>query len=182
MTALLTPSQTVGPFFGYALPIEGGEQMVVAGRTDTLTLTGVLYDGAGTPVPDGLLEVWQADEHGHFPRPGEPVPAFTGFGRCPTADDGRYRFVTVKPGVVPARDGAPQAPHLDVVVFARGLLNKLVTRVYFPDEPAANDADPVLSSLRPEERTTLIARPSGDGGLVHDIRLQGDGETVFFSL
>jgi protocatechuate 3,4-dioxygenase alpha subunit len=141
-------------------------------------------------VPDALIETWQADGDGYFDHPDDPrekaTPAaggavFRGFGRCPTADDGTYQIVTRRPGPVPAADGTPQAPHIDVSVFARGLLNRVVTRIYFPEEEAANAADPVLNSVDPDRRETLIAMPA-QGGYRFDVRLQGAHETVFFAL
>jgi protocatechuate 3,4-dioxygenase, alpha subunit len=181
-----TPAQTVGPFLAVALPWPDGPEVVPAGTPGALLLAGRLTDGNGDPVPDGLIEVWQADAQGRFNHPDDPrgpvASACRGFGRCPTDADGRYWFRTVKPGAVPDGAGGRQAPHLDVSVFARGLLHRLVTRVYFPDEPAANDADPVLATMPAAERALLVAAPQPDGGLRFDIRLQGAGETPFFQL
>jgi protocatechuate 3,4-dioxygenase alpha subunit len=175
-----TPSQTVGPFLSIVLPWADGPEVT----TDpaSLLLTGRLTDGAGEPVPDGLIEIWQADPDGRFPHPDDPRgavthPGFRGFGRCPTDADGEFAFRTRKPG----RVDAEQAPHIDVIVLARGLLMQLVTRLYFPDETVANAADPVLRSLGDAERDLLVAREHG-GGLRFDIRLQGAGETPFFAL
>jgi protocatechuate 3,4-dioxygenase alpha subunit len=152
-------------------------------------LRGAVYDGHGDPVPDALVETWQADPEGRFDHPDDPrgakqsaVEGFRGFGRCATDASGRYEIYTVKPGPLPAPDGDLEAPHLDVSVLARGLLHRLVTRVYFPDETAANDADPVLATVPPDRRPTLVARAQPDGDLVHDIWLQGEHETVFFAL
>jgi protocatechuate 3,4-dioxygenase, alpha subunit len=156
-----TPSQTVGPFLSIGLTWPDGN-LVVPGGT---RISGVLSDGAGDPVPDGLVETWQAD----------PAP---GFGRCATDPEGRFAIVTAKPGAI----GDGQAPHVDVSVFARGLLNRVVTRIYFPDEAAANATDPLLSSLPPERARTLIAVPDGPGELRFDIRLQGEDETVFLAI
>ena len=181
MTDLLgtTPSQTVGPFLSIVLPWDDGPAMVSSGG---ITIRGSLTDGAGDPVPDGLVELWQADPDGRFPHPADPRGAvdyagFRPFGRCATDTDGRFVFRTLKPGRV---DGE-QAPHIDVTVFARGLLKQLVTRIYFPDEAEANAADPTLQVLSPDERTRLIAIDTGDA-LRFDIRLQGDGETPFFQV
>jgi protocatechuate 3,4-dioxygenase alpha subunit len=147
-------------------------------------------DGDGMHVPDALIEIWQADPAGRYPaspwgarRSGPPPAAFPGFGRCGTDDGGWYRFVTLKPGRVPgAKRDALQAPHIAMIVQARGLLHRLVTRVYFPDEPDANAADPALSSIADRDRAaTLVARPE-EGILRFDIRLQGDGETCFFDV
>lgn len=133
-----------------------------------IRLRGKLLDGAKEPVPDGLVEIWQTDAH------------FRGFGRCPTERDGSYEFLTQKPAEVRAPDGAIHAPHVLVSVFARGLLKRVVTRIYFPDEEKANATDPVLALLvDPRRRATLVAARA-EGGYIFDIRLQGEGETVFF--
>jgi len=197
---VITPAQTVGPFFAMRLPWPDGPFVVPAGTPGAITIVGRMYDGAGKVIPDGLVETWQADPAGRFAHPDDPrgpsasgYQAFRGFGRCPTAPDGSYRIVTLKPGSLPVPDGSgTEAPHLDVSVFARGLLDRLVTRIYFPDEAAANDADPVLRSIDDRgRRDTLIATaepadpgdPSGPGTVLRfDIRLQGDGETVFFDV
>jgi protocatechuate 3,4-dioxygenase alpha subunit len=183
-----TPSQTVGPFLHVALQWDDGMYVVPPATPGGRWLRGRVFDGAGEPVPDALVETWQADPDGRFDHPDDPrgaakptVEGFLGFGRCATAGDGSYGIFTVKPGPLPAPDGGTEAPHLDVSVLARGLLHRVVTRVYFPDEAAANDADPVLASLEPARRATLVATADGDG-LRHDIRLQGDDETVFFDL
>jgi len=162
----LTPSQTVGPFFGVGLPFEKGEQLAPPGEAGVMRIEGQVLDGKGEPVPDALLEIWQ--------------PA-TGFGRARTDSEGAFSFTTVKPGPVPAPDGGMQAPHFNVTVFARGLLRHLVTRMYFPDETEANGADPVLNLVEPARRETLIA--TNCGGVLHfDVRLQGERETVFFAI
>jgi protocatechuate 3,4-dioxygenase, alpha subunit len=188
----VTPSQTVGPFLAIGLPWPDGPFVVPEGTAGAITITGVVRDGAGEPVPDALVETWQAGPDGRFSHPGdprgappEPGPAFRGFGRCPTGPDGSYLIVTLKPGALPSPGGGTEAPHLDVSVFARGLLDRVVTRIYFPDEPAANEADPVLASIGdPARAATLVARadPEAAGRLRFDIRLQGDGETVFFDV
>jgi protocatechuate 3,4-dioxygenase alpha subunit len=182
----LTPSQTVGPYLKIGL-IDGpiGPQLVAPDDPRAIRIRGRLLDGAGDPVPDGMVEIWQANEAGRYAHPEDTraeIPleeGFTGFGRSDTANDGWFEFVTVKPGAVPAPDGAMQAPHLVIGVFARGLLKRLVTRLYFPGEEEANAADPVLSGLDEDERATLVAEAE-DGGLRFDIRLQGDGQTTFF--
>ncbi len=179
-----TPSQTVGPFLAIVLPWPDGASVVNEGG---VLITGRLCDGAGEPVPDGLIETWQADPNGRFDHPDDPRGAvryngFRGFGRCPTDADGRFAIRTLKPGALPTPDGEVEAPHLDVTVFARGLLRHLVTRLYFPDEPQANDADPVLRSLDAADRDALTAVPDGMDRLRFDIRLQGDGETPFFTV
>lgn len=184
----VTPSQTVGPFFGYALPYETGPEVVAPDTPGAFRLHGGVFDGNGEPVPDALLEVWQPDPRGELARESGiyQVPAgFRGFGRCGTDDQGRYWFRTVKPGRVHTADGRPQAPHIAVTVFARGLLRQLFTRVYFPDEADANAADPLLAGLDPARRATLVAEPDGEGGLRFDVRLQdrhGDKETVFLDV
>ncbi|MYM19253.1 protocatechuate 3,4-dioxygenase subunit alpha [Brevibacterium sp. 5221] len=174
-----TPGQTIGPFYGFALPYEKGNELVPIGSARSVRLTGTVYDGHGEPVPDAMLEIWQADEHGRISaEPGSLRRdgfSFTGFGREATDDAGRYTFSTVDPG--PTEEGA--APFISVVVFARGLLNRLFTRIYLPEDAAALANDPLLRSLEPERRATLIGRREADGGLRFDIRLQGDGETVF---
>jgi protocatechuate 3,4-dioxygenase, alpha subunit len=189
MSELLTPSQTVGPYFSMRLPWPEGPYVVPAGTPGAVTIYGRLLDGAGDPIPDGLIETWQADAAGRFAHPADPrgpVPdgdlGFRGFGRCPTGHDGTWKIVTLKPGALPAGDGLTEAPHLDVSVFARGMLDRSVTRVYFPDETAANDADPVLRAVPAARRATLVAVPAGESLLRFDIRMQGPDETVFFDL
>lgn len=181
----ITPSQTVGPFLSIGLSWPDGPFVVEESDPAAIVITGVVTDGAGAPVPDALIETWQADPAGHFNHPDDPrekATDFRGFGRCPTQPDGTFRIVTLKPGTVPAADGTPQAPHVDVSVFARGLLNRVVTRVYFSDEAAANDRDPVLSSVPAGRRGTLVASLAGDRTYRFDIRLQGADETVFFAI
>jgi protocatechuate 3,4-dioxygenase, alpha subunit len=183
---LLTPSQTIGPFLHIELPYEGEESLVSANDPGAIRLIGSVFDGEGDPVDDALVEIWQANAAGRYAHPEdarEDLPleeGFTGFGRCATDSEGRFAFTTIKPGPVPGPDDRPQAPHIDVSIFARGLLNRLVTRIYFPDEEEANAADPVLALVEDESlRETLIARPE-DGALRFDIRLQGEGQTAFF--
>jgi len=184
-----TPSQTVGPFFHDAL-VRGGENVLVAGGTkgQRILVTGRVLDGDGEGVPDALLEIWQPDARGIFAHPADPHfkdadPHFRGFGRADTVRGGRYTFETVKPGV-PAwgREGG-LAPSINVRVFARGLLIHAPTRLYFSDEAEANLTDPVLKGVPPDRRGTLIARLEATPGLPtyrFDVRLQGEGETVFF--
>lgn len=184
-----TPSQTIGPFFHYALPYESAERLVSPGDPHALRIVGTVVDGADEPVTDALVEIWQANRAGRYRHPEDrrddlPLEeGFTGFGRCPTDAEGRFEFLTVKPGLVPGPDGETlQAPHIAVSVFARGLLKRVVTRIYFPDEEEANAADPLLASIEdPEERSTLIAEQL-DSGLHFDIRLQGDNQTVFLDV
>ena len=182
----LTPSQTIGPFLHIELPYEGEDKLVAPNHPGATRLMGRVTDGNGDAVDDALVEIWQANAAGRYAHPEdtrEDLPledGFTGFGRCATDQEGRFEFLTVKPGPVPGPNGSTQAPHIDVSVFARGLLNRLVTRIYFPDEADANANDPILSLIEDEaERETLIA-DHDDGALRFDIRLQGDGETTFF--
>jgi protocatechuate 3,4-dioxygenase alpha subunit len=171
-----TPSQTVGPFLSLGLPWADGPFVVGADEPEAFWIRGSVRDGDGALVPDALIETWQADPSGRF------GGSFRGFGRCPTNDEGQWEIRTLKPGPVPAAGGGGglQAPHLDVSVFARGLLNRVVTRIYFPDEPA-NESDPILSGVPADRRATLIAVPAAEG-YCFDIRLQGPDETVFFEL
>jgi protocatechuate 3,4-dioxygenase alpha subunit len=183
----LTPSQTVGPFFHVAVPYRAQE--TIAGPEASgqrIVIDGSIRDGQGKPVPDGLVEIWQADHAGRSPHPEHPErskadAAFTGFGRIPTDDQGRFVLETIKPGRVAGPEGRLQSPHLLVSVFARGLLDRLVTRIYFDDEPA-NALDPILACVPPDRRSTLLARSAGDGRYRFDIVLQGVGETVFFDV
>ena len=171
-TEATTPSQTIGPFFHAALPWADGSE--VASNGDVV-LTVRVFDGAGEPVTDALVETWQADAHGHFDHPEGGGSTFRGFGRCPADATGTATFRTVKPGVV---DG--QAPHVDLSIFARGLLHRVIPRLYFPDEADANATDPVLVSLGAEaERLVATAV---DGGYRLDVHLQGAAETPFFAL
>jgi protocatechuate 3,4-dioxygenase alpha subunit len=188
LTLRPTASQTVGPFFIIGLPHDALAELVPPDDPDAIRLGGVVLDGAGEPVDDALIEIWQASRAGRYAHPEdtrEEIPledGFDGFGRCTTDPNGFYGFVTVKPGPVPAPEGGMQAPHIEMSVFARGLLKRLATRVYFPDETEANEADPVLSSIEdPAERSTLVAQPE-DGGVRFDIHLQGDRQTTFFSV
>lgn len=180
-----TPSQTVGPFFDDALLAEDWSRLVAPDRRDAIRLRGTVYDGAGDPVPDAMIEIWQADTRGRYTHPKDPPGGFTGFGRSGTDADGGFEFVIVKPGCVPGSGDAEQAPHLLVAVFARGLLKQLVTRIYFPDEEEANAADPVLLAVERDLRSTLVAKRE-NAGLRFDVRLQGgpggEPETVFFDV
>lgn len=177
-----TPSQTVGPYFGMALPWPDGPFAAPEGARGAIWIRGQVTDGAGEPVDDALIETWQADPEGHFPsRESAAATGFRGFARCPTDAQGGFAILTLRPGRVAAPEGGLQAPHVDVVVFARGLLKRLVSRLYFADEPS-NDEDPVLSGLAdPIRRATLLAQRTGDG-YRFDIRLQGERETVFFDV
>jgi protocatechuate 3,4-dioxygenase alpha subunit len=175
-----TPGQTVGPFYGYALPFEGDADLVPRGRPDAVRLRGTVTDGAGTPVPDALLEVWQAGADGTVSQqPGSLHRdgwTFTGWGRCATDDAGGYSFTTVRPG--PTEPGT--APFFLMTVFARGLMNRLFTRAYLPHDPAALDADRLLASVPDDRRSTLIAAEEPTG-YRFDIHLQGADETVFLT-
>ena len=175
-----TPSQTVGPFFGYALPYAGGPDVVAPWHPDAVRLHGTVSDGAGATVPDAVIEIWHADPDGRpiavrgsFARDGH---GFTGFGRAAVTGDGHYSFTTLKPGSM--RPGS--APYILVTVFARGLMHHLFTRAYFADEVDRNGADPVLSRVDAERRATLLAQADAPRSYRFDIRLQGEGETVFF--
>jgi protocatechuate 3,4-dioxygenase, alpha subunit len=184
MVLARTPSQTVGPYLTLGLTWDDGPDVVPDGEPLAIWIRGRLLDGHDDPVPDGLVETWQADGAGQFP-PAVAAHAdarsFRGFGRCPTDPEGGYAIRTIKPGMVAARDGRAQAPHIDVSVFARGLLSRLVTRIYFADEADANSADPILESVPADRRDTLLASPTDDG-YVFDIHLQGKDETVFFDV
>jgi protocatechuate 3,4-dioxygenase alpha subunit len=187
MSPMPTPSQTVGPFFHIGLPDERPE-LVPPDDPDAIHIVGTVFDGEGEPVSDAIVEFWQANRAGRYAHPEdarEELPleeGFDGFGRSGTDEQGRFEFVTVKPGVVPGPGGRPQAPHIDVSVFARGVLKRIATRIYFPDETEANEADPILALIEdPEERSTLIAQDE-DGALRFDIHLQGDRQTAFFAV
>lgn len=187
MSLQATTSQTVGPYFRIGLswqysddvagPGASGERFVIAGR---------VLDADGQGISDALLELWQANAQGKYAHPEDKQeksvePGFRGFGRVPTGEDGSFRFTTIKPGCVPGPDGKLQAPHIVVSVFMRGLLRRLVTRIYFPDEPA-NAADFALNLVEPARRGTLIAKKSAQpaGTLEWNVILQGPEETVFF--
>jgi protocatechuate 3,4-dioxygenase alpha subunit len=182
-----TPSQTVGPFFHIGLPWERWIELVAAEDPDALRLEGVVYDGTEAPIIDAMVEIWQANRHGRYAHPEDRrvelalESGFSGFGRCATDLSGRYGFTTVKPGVIPGPNGTPQAPHIEVSVFARGLLKRVVTRIYFPDEREANASDPALNLVDPASRERLVARAE-NGLLRFDIHLQGDHETPFFGV
>ena len=165
--ALLTPSQTVGPFLHLALADPALRFAVAADAPGAIHIHGTVTDGVGAAVPDALIETWQADGL---------------FARCPTDGDGRYEIHTRRPPSTPTVDGTPQAPHLSVSVFARGLLDRVVTRIYFPEEEAANAADPTLGAVAAERRHRLVAEEESPGHYRFDIRLQGDEESVFLAI
>jgi protocatechuate 3,4-dioxygenase alpha subunit len=192
---MITPSQTVGPYFAIALtpggydwtPTVGNNLLTPDASRERIRIEGRVLDGDGKPINDSMLEIWQADSQGRYAHPADqranPNAAFKGFGRAGTDASGGYSFETVKPGAVPGPNG-PQAPHVVFAVFARGMLRQCYTRMYFSDEKA-NGADPVLALVPQERRATLIAqRQDGGGHVVYrfDIRLQGEGETVFFEV
>lgn len=167
-----TPGQTVGPFFAFGLEYAGGPDLVPAAHPDALRLHGHVLDGADQPVPDALVELWQAGPDGRAPRVAGSLRrdpgAFTGWGRCGTDAHGRYAFTTLAPG----------APFFALAVFARGLMHRLLTRAYLPDAQVVGD--PLLSALPPDRRATLLAERDA-AGLRFDVRLQGERETVFLS-
>ena len=170
-----TPSQTIGPFFHDALLDRDYSELVSPDHPKAIAIRGTIYDGAGEVVPDAMVEIWQANRDDL-----SLDEDFSGFGRSGTDESGGFSFSTVKPGPVTGPDGQLQAPHVMVSVFARGLLKRLVTRIYFPDEEEANAGDPILSSIEDQGlRRTLIARDEGNA-LRFDIHLQGDGQTAFF--
>lgn len=185
MSSGLTPSQTIGPFyFGTLIKAYRADLAppTVAGERVDLVLT--LHDAGGAIVPDGLFEVWQANSHGRYNHPEDrrnlPLDAgFDGFGRASTDTQGSARFSTIKPGRVPWPDGGLQAPHINLSIFARGLLNRLATRLYFEGDPALAE-DPVLKSIEPARRATLLARRDAEGAWRLPIHLGGANETVFF--
>ena len=188
----VTASQTVGPFLSIALKAKGQEYIVPETAKDALKVSGTVYDGEGQVVPDAVIEIWQANIFGKYDHPedisaSEVVDDFTGFGRSCTDRDGRYFFVTLKPGRVSGRGNTLQAPHLSVNVLARGMLKQQVTRIYFSDAVSANSEDPILNSIDDDlAKNTLIAnRIESSGGIIEykfDIHLQGEMETVFFDV
>jgi protocatechuate 3,4-dioxygenase alpha subunit len=186
-----TPSQTVGPFFSLGLTRKKANVLVSdVTRGERIRIEGRVFDGAGQPVPDAMIEIWQANDYGRYDHPEDkqekPLdPNFIGFGRAGTDENGAYWFETIKPGPVPGPGDSVQAPHVNLIVFARGMLVHAFTRIYFEDE-AANRADPILSRIEDgARRATLIARREQAGGKTlyrFDIRLQGENETVFFDM
>jgi protocatechuate 3,4-dioxygenase alpha subunit len=187
MSLQTTSSQTVGPYLHIGLTWLNTDDLVAPGVAgDPITIEGRVTDGDGVAVFDAVVEVWQANAAGRYAHPEDKgnVPlekSWRGFGRIPTDGEGRFRFRTVKPGRVPAPGGGLQAPHINVSIFMRGMLKQVVTRIYFADDPA-NAEDPVLQSVPPARRPTLLAatQPGNPAALVWNVRLQGEGETVFF--
>jgi len=200
----ITPSQTVGPFFAYGLTPHNrcdwkpseiydwkdtvGTDLVTPDASGTkIRIEGRVTDGDGEPINDAMIEIWQADAQGRYAHPRDsrrPNAQFKGFGRSATDKDGVYGFDTIKPGAVPGPGGKPQAPHIVVCVFSRGMLRQIYTRLYFSDE-AANAHDPVLALVPEDRRGTLIAHKQNGGGRPvyrFDIRVQGENETVFFDI
>ena len=176
----ITAGQTIGPFFAFGLPFTGGGDLVAPWSPGAVLLSGTVTDGAGAPVPDALVELWQPSADGAVSSAAGSLRrdgvTFTGFGRAAPDPEGRFRFWTVEPGRI---DGSDSAPFIAVALFARGLLDALHSRIYLPDDAGALERDPLLASLSAAERETLVARRDADGHLVHDIRLQGEQETVF---
>jgi protocatechuate 3,4-dioxygenase alpha subunit len=189
MSSPATTSQTVGPFFKIGFKWLYCDNLAREGVSgERVTIQGRVFDGDGVPVPDAILEVWQANAHGKYDHPEDtqdkPLePGFKGYGRVATSADGAFRFATIKPGPVPGPNGKEQAPHLVISVFMRGVLRRLVTRIYFPEE-SRNAADFVLNLVEPARRSTLIAKKVAGrpGTLEWNVVLQGPEETVFFDL
>ncbi|UOY02233.1 protocatechuate 3,4-dioxygenase subunit alpha [Blastococcus sp. PRF04-17] len=181
-----TPSATVGPYWAIGLTWKDGPYAVDPGAEGAIWIRGRVFDGAGNPLAVGLVETWQADPDGRFDHPDDPrgqsaTPGFRGFARSSLVDAGEFAVCTLKPGRVPDGRGGLQAPHIDVSLFSQGLLDRLVTRIYFADEPAANAEDVVLRDVAEDRRRTLLAERTDDG-YRFDVYLQGDRETVFFAL
>lgn len=174
-----TPGQTVGPFFAYGVEYPKMHEVAAPHSPGAIVLGGTIRDGAGNPIPDAFIEIFGADADGAVPRARGAFRrddhTFTGFGRAFTDDEGHYEFWTRDPGA----SAAGRAPFFAAIVYARGLPDKLHTRIYLPEDQAALDADPLLSSLAADERTSLIAARTPDGWLTHDITVQGERETVF---
>lgn len=201
----ITPSQTVGPYFAYGLTPKGraqwdpngsyawketvGDNLVTPDATgERIHIEGAVIDGDGQPIPDAMIEIWQADSQGRYASPYDsralPNTQFKGFGRSATNKDGVFGFDTIKPGAVPGPAGKQQAPHIVVAVYSRGMLRQIYTRLYFSDEKA-NESDPILALVPADRRGTLVAHKQSKGGQTvyrFDIRVQGENETVFFEI
>lgn len=183
----ITPSQTVGPYFG--IMVRGRNecrQVTDATAGAHIVIEGRVVDGVGNAIPDALVEIWQADANGRYQHPDDPGsppadPHFSGYGWAHTRGNGGFRFETVKPGRVAAPDGSEQAPHVLVSVMSRGILTRFITRIYFDDEPS-NEDDPILALVPEERRQTLLARHVGEGRYEFNLVMQGEGETVFFDV
>lgn len=192
MKQIPTASQTAGPYFAVGLTRPELADLTHGGKAkgETIVIEGQVRDGDGAPIPDAMLEIWQANAAGKYAHPEDKQEkpadgAFIGFGRALTDKQGRYRFTTIRPGAVPGRGNALQAPHIAVTIFARGLLKHLVTRLYFADLEAANATDPVLSGIEdPAARQSLLAKPVSGAAPTYrfDVVLQGAGETAFFDV
>ena len=182
-----TPWQTVGPFFHFGLVLDGVADLVGDGAADAIEIVGRVFEAGGTPVPDALIEIWQADGEGRYNSPDDPRHApgleagFTGFGRVATGPDGGFRLRTIRPGRVPGPGNSLQAPHIAISVLGRGLMKRLATRLYFADAEG-NDLDPILSLVPDVRRGTLIATAEASAVWRFDIHLQGEHETVFFDV
>jgi protocatechuate 3,4-dioxygenase alpha subunit len=182
-----TPSATVGPYLAIGLTWSDGIWAASEGTDGGIWIRGRVFDGAGDLIPDAMVETWQADPDGGFPSPEDPrgastYPGFRGYARAQTVDPpGEFGIFTLKPGRVPDGEGGLQAPHIDVSLFARGILDRVVTRIYFADEEEANADDVVLRGLSADQRATLVAAKTDDGYRL-DVYLQGDRETVFFAV
>jgi protocatechuate 3,4-dioxygenase alpha subunit len=189
MSLLTTPSQTVGPFFHIGCSKLAVSDLAGTSASGTrIAVAGRVLDGNGKPVPDAMIEIWQANTSGKYACPADtqnkPLdPQFRGYGRVATDQNGRFAFTTIKPGSVPGPENSTQAPHLMVSIFMRGLLNRLVSRIYFPGDPL-NVSDPVLNFVEPSRRETLIAwNFEGSKDTLHwNVVLQGENETVFFDI
>ncbi|SEM43945.1 protocatechuate 3,4-dioxygenase, alpha subunit [Pseudoxanthomonas sp. GM95] len=185
MSFQATPWQTVGPYYRLGLePLYHTDIAPADAKGERITITGTVYDGIGNPVSDAVLELWQADadgiyDHAEDPRHDAHDPTFHGWGRVPTDDAGRFSFTTIKPGRVPGLKDLPQAPHLVALVFMRGLLKAAPTRIYFSDE-ASNGEDGILALVPAERRGTLVAQQTAPGQYAWNVKMQGEGETVFF--
>ena len=184
----IAPFQTVGPFFQVLVGQVRGRDVLVGDETQgtRITIEGTVFDGGGAPMPDALVEIWQADACGRYHHPadtrdGAIDAAFWGFGRAATGPTGRYLFETIKPGVVPGPDDRAQAPHILVSITARGVLTRYITRLYFADDDRTA-ADPILELVPAARRETLMATPTAPNRYQFDIRIQGPGETVFFDV
>ena len=188
MSLQTTPSQTVGPYFRIGVePLYCSDVAGVEALGQRISIAGSIVDGDGAPVGDAFIEIWQADaagiyRHAEDPRAAAASSAFNGFGRIAMDERGQFQFSTIKPGRVPGADGKLQAPHLSVLIYMRGILKPVMTRLYFSDEASANDRDPVLALVPAGRRETLIAKLNGDHAYAWHLRMQGEHEIVAFSV